>query len=149
MGDGPRMTMGFGRRYNAVDGVPGQKPTYVSAPGPGAYEVVAKDSAFGTPALANRSTSPTTRIGNATRQAERKKFEPEFERDLLGQHSPPPTTYLPPADVGFPRKIRAPSAKFGTAFRWSIGGSTVYKAGSGKQPPRAKEVVPGPGQYVV
>lgn len=85
---------GAAKRSDITGGLPAQRPTYLSDPGPGAYEP--SSSSLFHQSDSRKPTSSRTRVGTADRdQRYRQYVSKDHEVDLYGKHSPAPNTYNP------------------------------------------------------
>lgn len=143
LGDAAMFSFGTSGRYEVGTGIPGAKPSYVLAPGPGTY---AAASSLGLQNLSQRGTASQFRFGTATRIHQSKVYLTHaHEREYLGQHSPAPNAYKLNSSLGnqmSSRNLSSPNFKFGSADRFS-----EIRTSANKLP--IKYCSPGPGSYGV
>jgi hypothetical protein len=140
LGDKPKYSFhGQSKRSDVASGLPGNKPSSMNAPGPGAHD--ANVSCLFDQADSRRETSSRTRVGTANRDLRYTQYiSKEHEVDLKGKHSPAPNTYLP--DHRYSSRVKSSQkSSFGSGDRFS-----QIKSGNAKT---LKVWTPGPGAYVV
>jgi len=145
LGDAAAFSFGTSGRYTIGQGVPGVKPSFCLAPGPGSY--VAAGS-LGSQQLSQRGTAAQFKFGTQTRERAGKVYLTHaHERALFGQHSPAPNMYSMKSSFGgqlSSKNKTSANFRFGSADRFSEV-RTQREKESGEMPHHT----PGPGSYCV
>lgn len=145
LGDAAAFSFGTSGRHQIGIGIPGIKPTFALAPGPGTY---VNTGCLGAQQLSQRATAAQFKFGTQTRERANKVYLTHaHERSLFGQHSPAPNIYTMKSSFGgqlSSKNRTSASMRFGSADRFSEVRSAREKE-AGEMPFHT----PGPGSYCV